>query len=122
MNRRNILSISAITALGLAMVPGSTVAQQKSLKEQLVGTWTPVSITTKRPDGSLQWGSNPKGIAIFTDNGRFSESVMRSDRTSLRRTAVCRVRQTTTKRPHREQSLPTARIRSMRRRKPTPFE
>ena len=83
MNRRNILSISAITALGLAMVPGSSVAQQKSLKEQLVGTWTPVSITTKRPDGSLQWGSNPKGIAIFTDNGRFSESVMRSDRTKF---------------------------------------
>ena len=28
MNRRNILSLSAITALGLALLPGSAVAQQ----------------------------------------------------------------------------------------------
>jgi len=43
MNRRCILSISAMTALGLALLPGSAVAQQKSLKETLVGTWTLVS-------------------------------------------------------------------------------
>ena len=72
MNRRSILSISAMTVLALALVPSGTVAQQKSLKDQLVGTWAFNSATTKRPDGSLQWGSNPKGIAIFTDNGRFS--------------------------------------------------
>jgi hypothetical protein len=76
MNRR-------ITALGLASLPTSTIAQQKSLKDQLVGTWTFVSATTKRPDGRPQWGSNPKGLAIYTDNGRFSESVMRSDRTKF---------------------------------------
>ena len=39
MNRRNVLSLSVATALGLALLPGSAVAQQKSLKEQLVGTW-----------------------------------------------------------------------------------
>ena len=39
MNRRNILSITAITALGLALLPGSAVAQQKPLKDQLVGGW-----------------------------------------------------------------------------------
>jgi hypothetical protein len=83
MNRRSILSISAMTALGLALVPSGTVAQQKSLKDQLVGTWTFVSATTKRPDGSPQWGSNPKGLAIIADNGRFSESIMRSDRTKF---------------------------------------
>jgi Lipocalin-like domain len=77
MNRRSIFTLSIITVLGLAMVPGNTVAQQKSVKEQLVGTWTFVSATTKRPDGSLQWGSTPKGLAIFADNGRFSESIMR---------------------------------------------
>jgi hypothetical protein len=80
MNRRSILSISAMTVLGLALVPSAAVSQQKSLKDQLVGTWTFVSATTKRPDGSSQWGSNPKGLAIYTANGRFSEHVMRSDR------------------------------------------
>ena len=83
MNRRSILSISSMTVLGLALVSSGTVAQQKSLKDQLVGTWTFNSATTKRPDGSLQWGSNPKGLAIFADNGRFSESIMRSDRTKF---------------------------------------
>ena len=38
MNRRNILSLSATAVLGLALLPGSAIAQQKSLKEQLVGT------------------------------------------------------------------------------------
>jgi hypothetical protein len=36
MNRRNILSLFAITALGLAMLPGNALAQQKSLKDQLL--------------------------------------------------------------------------------------
>jgi hypothetical protein len=66
--------------LGLALLPTSTVAQQKTLKEQLVGTWAFVSGSTKRPDGTSQCGSNPKGVAIFTENGRFSELIMRSDR------------------------------------------
>ncbi|HEY5504531.1 MAG TPA: lipocalin-like domain-containing protein, partial [Sedimentisphaerales bacterium] len=78
MNRRFILSLSAITALGLALLPGRAVAQQKSLKNQLVGTWTIVSITTKLSDGSFAWGSKPKGLAIFTDNGRISQQLMRS--------------------------------------------
>jgi hypothetical protein len=39
MNRRNILSLSAITALGLAMLPTGAVSQRKSLKDQIVGAW-----------------------------------------------------------------------------------
>jgi hypothetical protein len=39
MNRRSILGLSMMTALGLALLPGNAVSQQKSLKEQLVGTW-----------------------------------------------------------------------------------
>jgi hypothetical protein len=58
----------------------NAVAQPKTLKEQLVGTWAFVSATTKRPDGSPQWGSNPKGLTIFTADGHFSDHIMRSDR------------------------------------------
>ncbi len=34
MNRRNVLSLSAIMALGLTLVPGSAISQQKPLKDQ----------------------------------------------------------------------------------------
>ena len=68
-----------ITALGLALLPGSAPAQQKSLKEQLVGAWTLVSSSTKMPDGTPAWGSNPIGLTIFTDNGRYAVQIMRSD-------------------------------------------
>jgi len=37
---RHLLSVCAITALGLAALPGASVAQQKSTKDLLVGTWT----------------------------------------------------------------------------------
>ena len=73
MNRPSILGIAAMTALGVFVLSGSVVAQQKSLKEQLVGTWTLVSTDQVRPDGSKlkQFGANPKGINVFDANGHF---------------------------------------------------
>jgi len=79
MNRRNILSLSATAVLGLALLPGSAIAQQKSLKEQLVGTWTFVSSTAKLADGSPAWGANPKGQLSLDADGRFFAIIVRSD-------------------------------------------
>jgi hypothetical protein len=81
MNRRNIVSISAITALGLVLLPGSAPAQQKSLKEQLVGTWKVVSWDQVRPDGSKlqRFGANPNGVHVFDANGRYVVMFARPD-------------------------------------------
>ena len=81
MDRRNILSLSATTALGLALLPTSAVSQQKSLKEQLVGTWTFASAIDVHKDGTRtnRWGPNPKGILMFDGNGRYALMIMRSD-------------------------------------------
>jgi hypothetical protein len=59
----------------------SAVAQQKTLKEQLVGDWIQVSNVTTRPDGSKvdTWGPNPKSILIFGSGGRVATVVTRSD-------------------------------------------
>ena len=43
MNRRNTLSLAAVAVLGLTLLPGTALAQQKPLKDQLAGTWTIVS-------------------------------------------------------------------------------
>src|SRR5262245_54296500 len=77
MNRRMALAVTTTALLGSGLVLG---ASAQSLRQQLVGTWTFVSSTTKLPDGSSAWGSNPKGLIIFTENGRYSSQIMRSDR------------------------------------------
>jgi hypothetical protein len=81
MNRRSILGVAAMTALGLSVLSGSVVAQQKSLKEQLVGNWTLVSSDRVRPDGSKlkQFGANPTGVNVFDANGRFFGLIASAD-------------------------------------------
>ena len=81
MNRRSILSLSAVTALGLILLPGGPAAQQKTLKDQIIGTWTFVSGLDVHPDGRKtdRWGPNPKGIFMFDGNGNFAQFITRSD-------------------------------------------
>jgi len=68
MNRRSILSLSATTALGLALYSSSAVAQSA---KDIVGTWTIASAEA--------FGPNPKGVLIFDANGRYSLMLMRPD-------------------------------------------
>jgi hypothetical protein len=81
MNHRHIITLSAITASGLALLPGSAASQQKSLKDQLVGTWAIVSQDQTLPNGNkLQpLGANPKGVNFYDANGRFYIMYARSD-------------------------------------------
>jgi|SRR5262245_42576179 hypothetical protein len=81
MNRRSVLSVSAVAVLGLALLPASAFSQQKSLKEQIVGTWTHVSTKYKFPDGKTTdtFGSNAKGILMFDASGHVALLNMRGD-------------------------------------------
>ena len=67
----------AIVALCLAGAATGALAQQPAttLKQQLVGAWTFVGTEANLPDGkkSLPFGSNPKGINIFTEDGHFAQ-------------------------------------------------
>jgi len=78
MNRRTILTFSAIAALGLTLVPGSVIAQQGTLRAQLVGTWAIVSDLT--PAVAQQVGSNPKGYVMMDSGGRYVQVLRNSDR------------------------------------------
>ena len=75
MNRRTTVALAtmALLFLGVALPSGDAVGQEKTLKEQLVGTWTYVSVDTVRPDGGRvpMFGPNPKGLASFDSNGRY---------------------------------------------------
>jgi hypothetical protein len=75
MNRRNIITLTAIATLGFALLPGNAPAQQKSLKEQLIGVWTLVSNDNIAPDGNKRqpFGANPKGTLILDASGRYAQ-------------------------------------------------
>jgi Lipocalin-like domain len=81
MNRRSVLTKSVLMALAAALLPSSAVAQQKSIKDQVVGSWIFVSAQDVKPDGSKvdPSGPNPKGAATYDANGRFTFMIMRSD-------------------------------------------
>jgi hypothetical protein len=75
MDQLKIFVLTVITWLSLSVLSGDAVAQQKSLKDQLVGAWMIVRCEVVQPDGTkepLVFGSNPLGQFIFTDNGRFA--------------------------------------------------
>ena len=67
------MTTTALLCLAVGLSASQSPAQQKPLKEQLVGTWTLVSSDQVRLDGSKlkQFGANPKGINVFDANGRF---------------------------------------------------
>ena len=82
MNRRSVFSLSLITALALAMLPTNAISQQKTIKAQIVGTWTFRPSANVMPDGTKidQWaGSNPKGIFMLDRNGHFTFFITRPD-------------------------------------------
>jgi lipocalin-like protein len=87
MNRRRatLMTTTALLCLAVSLSASDSLAQQKSLKEQLVGTWTLVSSDQVRPDGSKlkQFGANPKGINVFDANGRFFVMVASADNSKI---------------------------------------
>ncbi len=76
------LKTVAAGLLALALSAGATAAQPaKSLKDQIVGTWNFVVAEVTAPDGkkSFPFGETPKGILIFTPDGRFAQIHVASD-------------------------------------------
>ena len=62
--------------LALALSAGAAAAQSaNSLKDQIVGSWDFVVAEVTAPDGkkSFPFGETPKGILIFTPDGRVAQ-------------------------------------------------
>ena len=75
------LSASTMALLSVAALAGDADAQQKTLKEQLIGTWLAVSVVATRPDGTKtnSFGTDVKGMQIFDSHGRVVIALMRPD-------------------------------------------
>ena len=65
----------ALLAVGLSLgLSTAVLAQEKSAKEQIIGAWTLVSVTSEMDGGKKgePFGSSPKGVIIFSKDGHFS--------------------------------------------------
>jgi hypothetical protein len=62
-------------ALAALALTGCATMQQTTLRSQIVGTWEFVVAEVKAPDGkkSFPFGETPKGILIFSADGRFAQ-------------------------------------------------
>jgi Lipocalin-like domain len=69
-----------VALVSLALLAGDANAQ-KSLREQIIGTWDFVVAEVAAPDGkkSFPFGETPKGILVFTPDGRFTQIHVASD-------------------------------------------
>ncbi len=79
MNRRCALGLCAIALVTIPAFPSSSVAQEKLLRDQLVGTWIYVSSTARRDNGSTVQRPSFKGTATYTADGRFQLIAARTD-------------------------------------------
>lgn len=68
------MKIAGVAVLALTLCAGNAVAQ-RSLKDQIVGTWDFVVAEVTAADGkkSFPFGETPKGVLIFTPDGRFAQ-------------------------------------------------
>jgi Lipocalin-like domain len=83
MNGRYALGLGLVALVAIPAFPSSSLAQGKSLKDQLVGTWIYVSSTGKRDDGSPVPRPSLQGAVTYTDDGRFHFITTRTDAPKL---------------------------------------
>ncbi len=67
--------LAGVLGVGILAVTG-TAAQQPTLRQQIVGTWTLVSVVNNNVEAL---GPNPLGVAMFDNNGHFVNVLMRRD-------------------------------------------
>jgi len=82
MIRRKTLALSStLFVFALAVSTGKATAQ-RTVQEQVVGTWTLVLVDNVLPDGSRVqlYGPNPQGILMFDAGGRYSMQILREGR------------------------------------------
>jgi Lipocalin-like domain len=82
MNRRSILGAPVMTVLGLASLSRDAAAQDKSLKQQVVGAWLLGSVYDQTTDGVKHdvWGPGVQGALMISSSGRFSLLLMAGNR------------------------------------------
>ena len=74
-----MIRLAVLIILGFIIGPAN--AQQKPIKDEIVGAWSLVTVTAELANGTSAdpFGANPKGIIIFTPDGHFALFQSRSE-------------------------------------------
>jgi hypothetical protein len=82
MHRRTILTTTAaLIPAAVSLRPSDVFAQQKTSKDQMVGSWEFVSVANTLTDGSKvqPFGASPVGLLMFGSDGRYISLVVNRD-------------------------------------------
>ena len=84
MRHRSMFRRPAIVGLALVLAPVAASAQQKTIKDQLVGSWSKVFSEQTFPDGRKVHyvDVHPRGISTFDIHGRLTVMLGHSDLTN----------------------------------------
>lgn len=76
------LAATSLLLLAALLPSHEAGAKEKSLKDQLMGTWTLVLVDNVLPDGSRVrlYGAEPQGLLMFDGKGRYSLQILRAGR------------------------------------------
>jgi hypothetical protein len=74
-----MIRLAILVILGSIISPAN--AQQKPIKDEIVGAWSLVAVTAELANGAgaEPFGANPKGTIIFTSDGHFALFQSRSE-------------------------------------------
>jgi len=76
-----LIGICTAVLLAIALPAGDAAAQQKSLKDQLIGPWTVVSVTLDQGGNKSEpFGPKPAGVFLFDAGGHFTTHITRPGR------------------------------------------
>ncbi|MCP3102664.1 lipocalin-like domain-containing protein [Myxococcus sp. K15C18031901] len=81
-NHGCVFTAGSLLLLAALLVSRPVDAREKSLAEQLVGTWTLVLVDNVLPDGTRVqlYGAEPQGLLMFDGQGRYSLHILRAGR------------------------------------------
>jgi Lipocalin-like domain len=77
-----MITLSAVLVCFVPLEVVTAVAQQMSLKDRLIGTWTPISIENVAANGTKRqpYGPNPKGVLFLDAHGKYAQIQVLPDR------------------------------------------
>jgi hypothetical protein len=79
------LALTALSVPAFSQLSSSPEMPPHSISQSLVGCWRLIAADKILPDGSriADYGTDPHGIAILTDDGHYVVEIFRSDRTKF---------------------------------------